>query len=82
MANALAVAGPNSRFQAQGAKPAGFWAGLWHGAIYPITFIIGLFLPGVRMHEAKDSGTWYNLGFLIGVFAIYGETGPRIRREP
>jgi len=40
MANALAVAGPNSKYQQPGAKPAGFWAGLWHGLISPITFLI------------------------------------------
>ena len=39
MANILAVAGPGSRYSIPGAKPAGFWAGLWHGLICPITFI-------------------------------------------
>lgn len=40
MANILIVAGSNSKYQEAGAKAAGFWAGLWHGIILPITFIV------------------------------------------
>ena len=38
MANILAVAGANSRYEMVDAQPAGFWAGFWHGIISPITF--------------------------------------------
>lgn len=72
MANALAVAGPNSKFQQPEAKPAGFWAGLWHGFILPITFIIRLFNPNVGIYEINNNGKWYDFGFFLGVWVIFG----------
>ncbi|HEX9934983.1 MAG TPA: hypothetical protein VGB38_07270 [bacterium] len=78
MANALAVAGPNSRFQGKGVKPAGFWAGLWHGIISPVTFIVSLFNPKVRLDEVKNNGKWYDFGFILGVIIIFGESGSRV----
>ena len=78
MINRLAVAGPNSRFELADAKPAGFWAGFWHGIIAPITFIVCLFQPGVRMYEVKNSGWPYDLGFLLAVAAVFGEGGSRV----
>ena len=44
----------------------GFWLGLWHGMIAPIAFIVGLF-NDVRVYAFPNNGTWYDLGFLIGV---------------
>ena len=75
MANALAVAGPNSKYAAPGAKPAGFWAGFWHGLISPITFIVSLFSTGVRIYEVNNNGRWYDFGFIIGVSGAFGGGG-------
>jgi hypothetical protein len=72
MANILAVAGPNSKFQQPEAKPAGFWAGLWHGIILPITFIIRLFNPNVGIYEINNNGRWYDFGFFLGVSGSVG----------
>ncbi len=72
MANALAVAGPNSKYQQLEAKPAGFWAGLWHGFILPITFVIRLFNPKVGIYEINNNGRWYDFGFFLGVWIIFG----------
>jgi len=72
VANILAVAGPNSTYQVADAEPAGFWAGLWHGIIMPITFIVSLFNAGVRIYETNNNGRWYDFGFLIGVSASFG----------
>jgi hypothetical protein len=74
MANILAVAGPGSKYSLPGADPAGFWAGLWHGAIVPITFIVSLFSPQVRIYEVNNRGLWYDFGFLIGT-GILGTSG-------
>lgn len=79
MANALAVAGPNSKYRVDGATPAGFWAGLWHGLITPITFIVSLFNPNVRIYETNNNGRWYDFGFLLGVSASFGGSGSRVR---
>lgn len=70
MANALAVAGMNSKYKLPGASPAGFWPGLWHGIIAPITFLISLFYPGVGIYETDNNGRWYNFGFLLGIGAF------------
>lgn len=72
MANILAVAGPNSKYQSPGAKPAGFWAGLWHGLIAPITFIVSLFAPNVRIYETNNRGRLYDFGFIIGISCSFG----------
>ena len=72
MSNVLAVAGPGSRFQVPGATPAGFWAGLWHGLISPITFLVSLFSPNVRIYETNNRGRWYDFGFIIGVSGAFG----------
>ncbi|HEX7502156.1 MAG TPA: hypothetical protein VF451_01945 [Acidobacteriota bacterium] len=45
---------------------AGFWLGLWHGLIAPITFIVSLFSSKVSLYEVHNSGGWYNFGFVLG----------------
>ena len=75
MANVLAVAGPNSKYQLPNARPAGFWAGFWHGLICPITFLISLFNPGVRIYEVHNRGRLYDFGFLIGASSSLGGSG-------
>ena len=74
MANVLSVAGPNSKYNRPEARPAGFWAGVWHGLILPITFLVSLFNRGVRIYEVNNSGLWYDFGFLIGASGTLGGT--------
>ena len=62
----------NTRFDE---KPAGFWAGLWHGLICVITFIISLFSDSVEMYEVANNGGWYNFGFLLGAAIALGGSG-------
>jgi hypothetical protein len=75
MANILSVAGPNSKYKQYDDKTAGFLAGIWHGLIFPITFVISLFSSKVRMYETNNKGSWYDFGFLIGVSAWFGSGG-------
>ena len=72
MANSLAAPGPNSKYKEECAEPAGFWAGLWHGIIAPITFIVSLFNPGVRIYETNNKGVIYDFGYLIGLSGSVG----------
>jgi hypothetical protein len=51
---------------------AGFWQGLWHGIIAPVTFIISLFSKGLNVYEVHNNGGWYNLGFVIGAGILFG----------
>jgi hypothetical protein len=71
MANKFALPGPDSKYKAPDSKPAGFWAGVWHGSFSPITFLISLFKPGVRVYETNNNGLWYDLGFIIGASIIF-----------
>jgi hypothetical protein len=45
---------------------AGFFMGLWHGFIAPITFFISLFSDNVNIYEVHNSGNWYDFGFVVG----------------
>jgi len=46
---------------------AGFWAGIWHGLIIIITFVISLFDKRVGIYEVNNIGWPYNLGYIIGL---------------
>lgn len=59
---------------------AGFWQGLLHGFIALFTFIVSLFSDKVDMYEVHNNGTWYNLGFLLGVMVFFGGGGGGARR--
>jgi len=65
------AAGPNALAAAGGPDVAGFWWGLWHGAISPITFLVSLFNNDVNIYEVHNNGNWYNFGFMIGVSAAF-----------
>jgi hypothetical protein len=69
--------GPNdlARSPDEEGEIAGFWLGLWHGLIAPITFIVSLFSDSVSVYEVHNNGGWYNFGFLIGVSIIFGGGG-------
>jgi len=63
---------------------AGFLAGLWHGAIIIITFIVSLFTDDVGLYEFNNTGWPYNLGFIIGLNISIGgmfSGGKRKRRH-
>ncbi len=59
---------------------AGFWRGLWHGIIAPITFIVSLFNHSIQMYDVHNNGGWYNFGFLFGLTTIWGGGGHRAGR--
>jgi hypothetical protein len=59
----------------EGGKPAGFWKGLWHGMIAPVTFIVSLFNKAVNVYEGRNSGNWYNFGFILGLSVSLGGGG-------
>jgi hypothetical protein len=49
---------------------AGFWRGLWHGLIIPITFLISLVNSNVNIYEVVNNGGFYNFGFVLGVLLL------------
>jgi hypothetical protein len=50
----------------------GFWSGLWHGFIAPLTFVISLFSDNVTVWETHNNGGWYTFGFLLGIGGFSG----------
>jgi len=60
--------GPNDLEKTPNAEgdTAGFFMGLWHGLIAPITFVISIFAKTVRLYEVHNNGGWYNFGFVLG----------------
>jgi hypothetical protein len=44
----------------------GFWYGLLHGFITPVSFITSLFRDDVAIYAVNNSGGWYDFGFLLG----------------
>ena len=53
-------------------KPAGFFWGIWHGWISPVSLIIGIFNPAIRIYEKFNSGWWYDLGFYMAIISGFG----------
>ncbi|MGH8914324.1 MAG: hypothetical protein ACRDZM_07395 [Acidimicrobiia bacterium] len=51
---------------------AGFWLGLWHGFISPVTFVISLFTDNLNLYEVHNSGNWYDFGFVLGGGILFG----------
>ena len=71
---AACVAGPNPSegMPSEDGEVAGFWRGLWHGIISPITFIVSLFSESVGFYEVHNNGGWYNFGFVLGAGILAG----------
>lgn len=55
-----------------GEDPAGFFMGIWHGWIAPISVVAGIFDSTIRVYEVKNTGWWYDLGFYMAVISGFG----------
>ncbi|MBL1214909.1 MAG: hypothetical protein D8M61_16330 [Ignavibacteriae bacterium] len=51
---------------------AGFFMGIWHGWIAPISLIVGFFNPDIRVYELHNTGWWYDFGFYIAIIGGFG----------
>ena len=63
---------PGENLAVTGDGGAGFWLGLWHGIIAPLTFLISLFTDGVNVYEVNNNGNWYDFGFVLGAGILFG----------
>lgn len=45
----------------------GFFGGLWHGIIVPVTWIGSLFSDNIAIYAVSNNGNWYDFGFALGV---------------
>jgi hypothetical protein len=53
-------------------SPAGFFSGIWHGWIAPLSLVVGIFDDGIRIYEVYNTGWWYDFGYYIAVIAGFG----------
>ena len=72
LALAACAPGANDVADAGTQELAGFWLGLWHGIITPVTFVISLFNENVNIYEVHNNGNWYNFGFVFGLSIVFG----------
>lgn len=79
VAAAGCAAGTNPQVDT-GQDPAGFWLGLWHGFITPVTFVVSLFRDNVNVYEVANNGNWYDFGFVLGLSMIFSGGGAAGRR--
>lgn len=73
------AAGADTSAVPAGPGVAGFWLGLWHGLILPITFIVSLFNHAVGIYEIHNNGGWYDFGFVLGALIVF--SGPLSSRQ-
>ncbi len=52
--------------------PAGFFTGVWHGWIAPVTLVVSLFNRDIGIYEVHNTGFWYDLGYYMAVISGFG----------
>ena len=45
----------------------GFLEGVWHGFIFPIAWILSLFVDDIAVYAVPNNGGWYNFGYFVGI---------------
>lgn len=63
---------PTTGTRTQEDNPAGFFMGVWHGWIAPISLVISMFNHNVHIYDAVNVGFWYDLGYYMAVISGFG----------
>jgi len=58
--------------QAQQMHQVGFWYGLWHGMILPVSWIVSIFSESTSIYAIYNNGGWYDFGFILGCGVFSG----------
>lgn len=53
-------------------SPSGFFKGVWHGWIAPLSLIFGFFNDSTRIYDPNNTGWWYDFGFYMAVISGFG----------
>ena len=61
------------------AETPGFLLGLWHGFIFPVAWVLSLFVPDVAIYAVPNNGGWYDFGYFLGIcfFGVGAHGGGR-----
>ena len=62
-------------------EPYGFFFGIWHGMIAPVSFVLSVFLDDVAMYAVNNTGGWYDFGFVLGAGILFGGGGNASKRR-
>lgn len=68
----LSACVPGSERFSDPSRPAGFFWGIWHGWIAPISLIWQIFNAKVRIYETNNMGWIYDLGFYLAIVGGFG----------
>jgi hypothetical protein len=53
------------------ASAPGFLLGLWHGFIFPVAWVLSLFMDNVAVYAVPNDGGWYDFGYFLGI-VVFG----------
>jgi len=67
----LTACAPANSAISHAAGSPGFWQGLWHGLIAPVTFVVSLFDDDIGIYAVRNNGGWYDAGFMAGVSTVF-----------
>ena len=61
----------------------GFLLGLWHGFIFPVAWLVSLFVPSIAIYAVPNNGGWYDFGYFLGivVFGVGAKRGHTVTRD-
>jgi hypothetical protein len=78
----LALAACTAQQVPAGVEPTapGFLLGLWHGFIFPVAWIVSLFVPDIAVYAVPNNGGWYDFGYFLGicVFGVGADRGKKV----
>ena len=66
----LAACAASQDNAAVSADAPGFLLGLWHGFIFPVAWVVSLFVGSVAVYAVPNNGGWYDFGYFLGVVVI------------
>lgn len=49
------------------ADTPGFLLGVWHGFIFPVAWVLSLFMADIAVYAVPNNGGWYDFGFFVGI---------------
>lgn len=49
----------------------GFLLGLWHGFIFPVAWVLSLFVDDIAVYAVPNNGGWYDFGYFLGI-VVFG----------
>ena len=80
LAVALSACAATQDSSAVAPQAPGFLLGLWHGFIFPVAWLLSLFIPEVAIYAVPNNGGWYDFGYFLGivVFGVGARKGTRV----